>query len=535
MRGKFRNKQLSTDAIWEVIGYGTAKQQISGQSREVLIEILLAEPDDQGLFPEWPSIQSCWIGCGQLETVPIGSRWQKGRRVGMREIAAREASVSLVSEAFWLNKTVKTARTEYFPTPYQKYQRFFELALNGGEPAIVPVVELIRALFGVSSGFLKQLFDGQRDPPYVTDRPLFDRKRSRYDAQARKMCLYCINDVTRLEARIAGAVFADDTLKRAHNRVFASFQRHANWKAEKETPIVMSYPFAGDRHWRFRSMPIRSQTAAGERDILLITKIDRLEMQYPFERLEVNVPEPPKREACLPPQLGRLNVAGGGEVELDASRNPGFGSQTRTFEETHTSFEDAFALEVVVERRPPESGPLGRMRVLFEPGPTVAPGSTGDRRPGADASVLAARINRVNEGVVDWHEIERRWIATANAVRALPIDFDLAGDYRELPLIEVKKGHRALMMEIVVEGSAAIMLVDAGSQHSLGIIRRENFQRFGNHGLQDMKDFVLQNSGAWTTVPNGYQVRRLVRPVTLYDDVTDYAERIAGRIRDLCK
>jgi hypothetical protein len=98
------------------------------------------------------------------------------------------------------------------------------------EFGLVQVTELLRALFGVSSGFLRQLFDGVRDPLVVRDRPYFDRSRSfRSVADPSIFHLWCRSKPSEMEALMAAAVSTDERLRVPHDGVYQNLSVAPEW------------------------------------------------------------------------------------------------------------------------------------------------------------------------------------------------------------------------------------------------------------------------------------------------------------------
>ncbi len=226
--------------LWEVIGFGKVRQ-CTHFSQETEVEIFLARPNlgRSDRFDASSEIASRFIGCGHLDLVTIGSRWRGGFYEDQVEnTAPLEACVSYV-KSITMRASVPAGDRPYFPTESFEDAPAYLVRLGDFAEkkfAIIPVMEVVRHTFGVSSGFLRQLFDGIRDGKILPTRPVIDRERSKVESG---VCFLRADTPLRDdEARLAAAMLADWRLRRSHDEVSNGLRKSEPWKQGLPTFVV---------------------------------------------------------------------------------------------------------------------------------------------------------------------------------------------------------------------------------------------------------------------------------------------------------
>lgn len=311
----------------EIVALGPVRRQL-GTAVEAGIEVLLATKLDEPDFEPETDVFRTWVGCGQIDLLTVGSRWEGGRRCG-------EVEASRYSGAFTLSmlEELGVGHGDVVGGCRRVPSRLFHEApcwlLNrapprgskrrGPEKVLLPHVELVRALFGVSSGFLVQLIDGVRHPS-VPDRGMLDRKRSGVTPTG-TVRLGCWRRPTEEEALILAAMVADPEIMRFHDQVFQYLSVQKSYRDDRRTWPVARWPFRGpigltlEGRWFVRENGRRR---------FLATRITEVALELPFRHIEVHYvgagdDEPPDR---LPPRIGRMRATNARLVVLTSGRAP---------------------------------------------------------------------------------------------------------------------------------------------------------------------------------------------------------------------
>jgi hypothetical protein len=539
--------------LQEIVGFGKARLP-TGDASEVEIEVFFASPNPKRRydFDEHGSVGSRWIGCGQLAATPIGSRWFEGKHVSDRLLRAGEFDVRFQADQK-LGEFIATDKTPFFPTTgFADSPCFY---LNVGDPnqvAIVPVVEVIRAVFGVSSGFLRQVFDGVRDPAMVRDRPTFDRVRSHIFGE-KNFFLRCFKRPTDAEAIRAAAVLSDDQLRRAHDSVFQNLSVQRNWRNCQPTPIAMLYPFSDVTHWtyegRWLAIPRRSLPPVKR---LLVTRIHALRFPLKFDYVQAEFPEPvvvkgPKRLVGRPTHFEARALKG------STSRAPGLSSPAAKMAVPGARIEGEekiglkkWAIDTLAR---PE---IVTMKVDPQHGSSA---STGDRRPGGDPKTTALDLV-LGAAKAGGGESMGPLLVSMEKTYAAIVELATREGWTILPelgrpdypwLVQLGLGTAVadvLFVVLKVHGYA-IAVVDAGSRgrhkRPVGLLMRRDQGDFDPPHIKEVKMITQRNGGSWEQRAVGDVTRRgqsefpdyaIVTVRHLLDEPSEkYAKRILAKIK----
>ena len=313
--------------IAEIVALGRVRRQPES-ALEPQIEVLLASDlDDPGFDPN-RDVYVRQVACGQLDLMTVGSRW-KGRSPAGETRAKRYSASFFLGEEYALlgvGADQPVTRRRPVPTRLMAEAPCFLLErenpdIGSSDPrkVLLPHMELVRALFGVSGRILIELIDGLRDPT-VAERGILDRRSSRRlpDGAVR---LVCWKKPTDEEALILAAMVADPMLMRLHDEVFQRLVVQKGYREGKPTWPKVTWPF---------SMPI-ALTVEGrwfERNDgfvrFLSTRITEIGLRLNFNRIEVHHPGAGEDKGSdrLPPPTGRMRLSNARLVVLTTGRAP---------------------------------------------------------------------------------------------------------------------------------------------------------------------------------------------------------------------
>lgn len=388
--------------IAEIVALGRVRRQ-PGSAIEAEIEVLLASNLDDPGFDPAHDVHRRWVGCGQLDLLTVGSRWDGQRRAG--ETQARRLSGSYGFRSIELLGVGSERPVDYrrrIPTgPMAKAPCFLlerdeigEQEDGGDVPRkiLLPQIELVRALFGVSSRLLIELIDGLRDP-MVADRGILDRRKSGLQSDG-TVKLVCWRRPTDEEALILAAMIADPALTRLHDEVFQQLAVQREYREDKPTWPRITWPF---------TKPI-ALTAEGrwfEREDgfarFLVTRVTEIGLELSFSRIEVRHPGVSGELGAdrLPPPTGRMRSSNARLVVLTTGRAPSPSRRPAEIASAPVSIPASrgVSIDFVAER---SSRP--RTSTLGEEPREQGDFSTAGRERGADPAVGRAEVHRMVGG-----------------------------------------------------------------------------------------------------------------------------------------
>lgn len=311
----------------EIIGIGRVRRQ-SSVALEAEIEVELLSLTDGSSFDPDVDIHRRWVGCGQLDLLTIGSRWERGRRAGAATAEEHRGSYSFIAnERMGLGSERRGDNVRFLPSRSSERALCFLLERqsaaamgpNGPRKILLPYAELVRALFGVSGRFLLQLMDGLRDP-FALDRGILDRSQSAV-LQDGTVKLVCWRRPTDDEALVLAAMISKPEIMRLHDSVLQQLIVQPDFRSGGSGYLIIDWPFAGEVGLKIEGTWF--ERAKGFKRFLA-TRILELDLRLPFRRIEVHhlgtgSDDRPDRS---PPPIGRLQAANATALLLTTGRSP---------------------------------------------------------------------------------------------------------------------------------------------------------------------------------------------------------------------
>jgi hypothetical protein len=365
------------------------------------IEVFARMIDAKGRVQDPDALKRFWIGCGHFDDFTIGSRWLGGQLQQSRWL---EKTYTAEIGRSWIENLGDCREVAYAgrPAPCFSYSGIREapsvtLPLAGiGAPAhlaAVPVLELARMVFSVSSRFARQVFDGLRDPALVPDRALFDRKESKRMSSPSCIRLMCNREFTDEEAMLAAMLIADPGLRAFHDGLFASYMvgRPTNGPYAAYLDAPAQFPLGTQISFNGRWVDCIGNDQSVKRRFL-ITRILSIKIPASFKMVEMDYPSTAVNPA-LPPQDTWRNRPLPRPINVETGIPPALGND---FEESPThggSVVIGTGVEVV--RKPRLEGKRGPQRFAgYKDQDGLRSGSTADRAPGGDADVSPISLYR---------------------------------------------------------------------------------------------------------------------------------------------
>ncbi len=535
--------------LWEVIGFGRVRHS-THFSQETEVEIFFARSDTATphRFTAASEIVSQYVGCGHLDLVTVGSRWRGGFYEDQVDLKAPlEGHVSFVK-----NRTVGESLVPddgaYFPTrPFKDAPAYLVRLGPFAEKrfAILPVLEVVRHVFGVSSGFLRQTFDGIRDEELLPNRPVVDRKSSHLDGDVFR--LRSLTPMRNDEAAIAAAMLTDQRLLRAHDGVSNGLRTSAQWIAGLPAFVQTPFPFAHDLKWRFYgrwicvSAPTKPDGVAWR---FLITQILDIDYDPGIRHVVLDAPRrqpnPLTRESRRQRRKGRARAA---TVQIERTAGKAWAPSIVV------SPKPSFLLPglIKVDRSPPD-GPaaLQAPPVIVDRLPRGT-GSTADPQPGGDEDVTPLEVVRARNA----REQDPAWVAsvekTYNAINAVARRraWTVTGPHGD-PVVDMyccpitaNGVERFLSLAVGVQTEHGhVLLMDAGTtpqaRHSLGIIVQDDCAPPDTNDFRAIKAFGARCKGHWggtpAARPEGMSIVAYDRPPHAWENTDFYSMLIGGWI-----
>lgn len=388
----------SVPGIAEIIALGRVRRQPQA-ALEAQIEVLLASDlDDPGFDPQ-RDVHIRPVACGQLDLLTVGSRW-KGRSPAGETQAKRYTASFFLDEEYALlgvgaDQPVRCRRR--VPTRLMAEASCFLLKRKNaddgsGDPwkVLLPHMELVRALFGVSSRILIELIDGLRNP-MVADRGILDRLNSLL-LPDRTVRLSCWRKPTDEEALILAAMIADPALMRLHDEVFQQLSVQEDYRNDKPTWPKVTWPFPQPVELTFEGRWFEREDGSVR---FLATRITEIGLQLNFNRIEVHHPGAGDEEAPgrLPPPTGRMRPSNARLVVLTTGRAPS--PSRRPIEVASAPVAIPQSKGVAIDFVAMGGPARPRMSTLREDPREEGEFSTAGRESGADPAIGRAEIRRM--------------------------------------------------------------------------------------------------------------------------------------------
>ena len=540
--------------IAEIVALGRVRRP--GAVLEAQIEVLLASDlDDPGFDPEH-DVRILPVACGQLDLLTVGSRWRGRSPAGETQARRYSATYRLEDvERLGVGTDQPARYRRRLPTrsmakaPCFLLEREEEEVNDSGDPwkVLLPQIELVRALFGVSSRLLIELIDGLRDPT-VADRGILDRNNSELmpDGTVR---LTCWRKPTDEEALILAAMVADPALMRLHDEVFQQLVVQEEYRKDQLTWPKVTWPF---------SVPIaltlegRWFERADGFPRFLATRVTEIGLRLEFNRIQVHHPGAgdEQRPDRLPPPTGRMRPSNARLVVLTTGRAPSPSRRPVEIASAPVAIPESkgVAIEFIAKGGPPRP----RTSTLGEDPREQGEFSTAGRETGADPATGRAEIRRMVGGDASAAASAREqalrstWVAVSKAAalsgwRLTPYPVAGSGEMsardggfdfrREGILAGLNVGGR----HVIVADERAM----AQDQRSLGILVK-TMERSATwldiQSIRAVHDAVRGHWGSRDAVVRGFKVFPVRRRARVMAETDAYAEllrdRIARAVRD---
>jgi len=345
--------------VCEILGLGRVRENPNGGT-EPLIEALFAT--DIFKRKAEPKTVTKWLGVGQMNLLIHGYRFTKGRKSDGAPVMRYKGKLSPLKEpdretlgtGIFQKTAAKatTARLDAAPGWLLRHEGN-SLGDEPDEPSppkivFLPKTELIRAVFGGSSDFLKQVIDGRRDPTVAPSRFAFDRDRCFVD-DAKRVKLSVNRKISAEDAHILAAIFADGSgqLLRFHDMVHQNLITDPAFRTNVGAYLQADWPWPDGVEMVFSGRWIsRAQGAAKTSNRFVITRIETIAFPSPPSAIEVLYPSETKAEKGMPQPSGRTILAAAGPRQLRSDRVPDRGRLQESMETEGTVFPFTEALKI---------------------------------------------------------------------------------------------------------------------------------------------------------------------------------------------
>jgi hypothetical protein len=382
--------------VAEIIALGRVQRQPEA-ALEAQIEVLLASNLDDPEFNPERDVQIRWVACGQIDLLTVGSRWKDGRPSSETQARRYSAHYSVDdNENLGVGADAPVGYRRRLPTrlmadaPCFLLERHLDNDQSDGPIWVaLPQVELVRALFGVSSRLLIELIDGLRDPA-VADRGILDRQNS-WSLPDGTVHLACWRKPTDEEALILAVMVADPTIMRLHDEVFQQLVVQKGYRDDKPSWPKVTWPFPQPTGLTLEG---RWFERVSGRSRFLATRITKIGLRIGFSRIQVHYPGGGEEEAPdrLPPPSGRMRPLNARVLVLTTGRAPSPSRRPVDVASAPVAIPESagVAIEFVAKGGPPRPP----TSTLGEDPREQGEFSTASRESGADTAVGPALIRR---------------------------------------------------------------------------------------------------------------------------------------------
>lgn len=540
----------------EIVGVGGVRQP-RGEAQEVEVEVVVASDMDAPDFDPVRDVSSHWLGCGQLDLLAPGSCWEGGEWKRWSPGHTVKATFECMEKREEVGVGLHP-QTRGRPFPSRRFATVAgfllrRVTVEGDAPTkrpwddpewvLLPPLELLRALFGVSSGFLLELFDGIRDPAVSGERGLVSRRLSRLREDG-TVVLEAGRDLSRDEAVAAAAVIADEAVRSLHDSAFQQLSVEPEARDGRDINLSLAWPWRAPVRMRLVGRWVERAEAKPR---FIASRIEAIAPPLPFTRVEVRHPGSEKGAGLdLPPPDGRIRPANARLIVLTTGRA---GSTGRRSVQVPTGTMDLVSAKDVEVVSVACGASVRRDRAQIGEDPRdAAPFGTGGRQPGADPDVGAAALRRkAKPGEVQARPplkaLVDTWTALVSACRSEGWRLDaqpVAGTGRTTPHGGLDLAKEPLVAVVRV-GGRRLLVVDRGSplgdERSLGLLLPRN-QGLGDRVLAvAARKACIAIDGSWRSpkvarlrVAPDFLVKGVARDLHLWNDPVAYADFMRRRI-----
>ncbi|BBC70901.1 hypothetical protein AEB_P0033 [Altererythrobacter sp. B11] len=388
--------------VGEIVGLGRVRQPTGG-AQEVECQVMLAVDMDRRSFDPDIDTTSEWVGCGQLDLLVPGTRWENGAYAGSGPTKAESGQFHKISdETLGLGDRVQPSGGRPFPTLGIADAPCFllEAADAGGGVAkrrviLLPKMELIRCLFGVGNDVLLELFDGLHGGPAAPDRSPIDRGRSFIDTDGTAI-IASNKDMTDDRALVVAAVLFDEAMRTLHRQVYQQLSVNPAWRDAQAVYVDMAWPWKGPIPMRVSGRWIRRTNGLRR---FVVSHIDEITVPFDFERIEVRYPGSSRvTDISQPVAGGRMRLSNAMRPALATGRAASPSRHPLTVQTGTSGKIDATGIQVAHIDVGGRS--RGTENIIGEQRRDDALFGTGGRHPGADPEIGSA-VTRRGEMIED--------------------------------------------------------------------------------------------------------------------------------------
>lgn len=542
--------------------YGEVHPSLMGQGIDILLADAGWRRSSGGVLP---ITKRLYRPLGDVAGLPIGSCWKNGGSVPP-ETDARTIVIDVDPVDEWADRSLGEAHPTQasdqpaYPVIGVKGAPVWRLA-SGGHSYFVPAIEVIRAVFGPTTGLLRLAIEGGVDVWPTKQRMIFDLPQSGFDRDDPSVVRIKAHRLLhRREAETIARILTNRRMRTAFMQVFAGLQRAA-LKGGPKYPTTL-FPFDQPTRWTVETQWTHVNKVGGWRR--LVTRIHSIQAPPPpFRKVIVELSgnggdlEPGEKRRLVP--IRSPDIVGD-RIKVDPARPPATNLTATALHGGHTSHEASFELEHVILDR---SGRQTGVVVEKEDEAGIETGSTAWGR-GTRSGVVAVTFQ---SSVVDYpdevREADTLLRSTRNAVELLARKkgwtcaivsppLGAGADPRD-ELFRYPPSHyghalswsimhdgrlrRALVMHVATP-QGNVYVVDAERQgaaegHALGLVLTPSRTLLTYEFIEDALGFNARRRGVWSELTLLYPTVKLKRNATWFSNTQAYCTGLLTPISQL--
>ncbi|MBT9165815.1 MAG: hypothetical protein DDT25_00471 [Chloroflexi bacterium] len=525
----------------EVIALGRIRRG-PGVSPEPEIEVLLAdaEPTDG----EWVRPYHIFVSCGQIDLLVGGTIWKEGKQEYTRAGAKRvTAQVTAIGQELITGAPGPVGMVQRRPAlPVNRLVAGYLLSLNYVDPgdsssvklAWLPIGEVFRVLFGVSSSFLMDLVLGSIHHFRGSKPPLFDIRRSRFERDTGVCHLYASRALRQEEAFMCAMLVSDSRLATAARAPFRRLGRAPFDDALAGVPLDMSWPFAEPIEMTFEGNWVTTHTGYRR---FVVTQILGMQLRPSFSKIVIHRSGASNTldisQAGMPP----ATVTAAADLTLTTGTVPGTRSPTREVRTAAISLADFSAIAITEEVD--RNGEAGQRSRFAGSDFAAAEGSTSDANAHGDAdqahTIIRRRqspLRRTKEAPSDRLMDREKADALAKTHAAIVSAAGSLG--MEVSIEKNPEGDDALVCLLIHPATGwQVVIADAGSTpanpRSLGALADLNGRPLRLEQKEQIYEILYNQDGKWRSpkaVLTGLRLEAMNRSSACWSDAAHYAQRL---------
>ena len=392
---------------WQIVAHGRVRAPT--EVDESACEVFLAEAGwdrPSWTLPSPARSRSIWLGVGQLPLTPVGSIWRDGvcsststRQQKRIEVvgASKKWPVDPLGKMVAYQPGPRAPWTPAYPIGDGGDLPLFRVTTNDGGALWVPALELARAVFGVTSQWLRLMIEGgMRVWPELRGR-IIDPTRSGRNHDLKSLKLWAYRGLDDLDILAAARICADRDLRLCFDGVADGLRRHGIGRAP--THVRMPFPFGRPSTWTIEECWTGAEHADGHvMKRRLITRIVDIDYELGLDRVQVFYPgqvETDDDEAPNEAGSQRLRLRAKGDVSDDVKVITGQASWSPLGVMKKPSANSRAASAWVVEHIPvdPEEPTAGKTKVVPLDGLIRAATTAGHGTRSERGGRLAIKLN----------------------------------------------------------------------------------------------------------------------------------------------